>query len=388
MARNKLSEAKAKALAKPGVYGDGDGLYLRIHKGGTKSWFFIFTRDGKRRELGLGGYGGTAPVSLARAREKADKIREKLANGEDPTVDRTPAGPVTFEKCMRDLLKSKADGWKNPKHGHQWKMTLEEYAKPLHAKPIAEITVGDVEAALLPHWLERPETASRLRGRIQAVIDYAIARGWRTSANPAVWKGLLDKILPAQNVMIAHHAALAYKHAPAFIQKLRTSSGTSARAVEFMALTAARAGEVRGATFAEIDIDAATWTIPAGRMKGGKAHVVPLTDRVIQVVEAMRQQSAGDLLFVGDVSGKPISDTAMTKALRLASPDKKATLHGLRSMFRDWTGDKTEFPREVAEAALAHAVGNAVEQAYRRGSALEKRRELMDAWAAYLNGGK
>jgi len=267
-------------------------------------------------------------------------------------------------------------------------MTLEEYAKPLHDKAVAEITPGDVKAALLPHWLERPETASRLRGRIQAVIDYAIVHGWRTSANPAVWKGRLDKILPVQKVETAHHAALAYSRAPAFMKKLRTSAGTSARAVEFMALTAGRAGEVRGATFAEIDTDAATWTIPSSRMKAGKPHIVPLTDRAIQIVEAMRQQSEGDLLFVGDISGKPISDTAMTKALRLASPDKKATLHGLRSMFRDWAGDKTAFPREIAEAALAHAVGNAVEQAYRRGSALEKRRELMNAWADYLSGGQ
>ena len=236
-------------------------------------------------------------------------------------------------------------------------MTLREYAKPLHDLPIADIVIGDVKACLEPHWHARPETADRLRSRIQAVIDYGIAHGWRTAGNPARWRGLLDKVMPGHKKLAnGHHAALAYADAPAMAKALRQSSGVAARAVEFALLTAARSGEVRFATFSEIDLKARLWTIPAGRMKAGREHVVPLCDRALAIVGAMRQRATGNLVFGGGTDGKPISDTAMLKALRLASPDKQATLHGLRSTFRDWCGDKTEFPRDVAEAALAHAL--------------------------------
>jgi len=386
--RNKLSENRIKSLTKAGVYGDGDGLWLRVQKGGSKNWVFIYRRGSNRTELGLGGYGqGTAPVSLALAREKAESIRESLARGRDPAEEKREAKPKTFADCMNALLSAREGDWSNSKHAAQWKMTLKEYAKPLHKLPVADITIGDVEACLLPHWTERPETADRLRSRIQAVIDYAIAREWRSSANPARWKGLLDKVMPARKkLQRGHHAALAYGQAPAMIAGLRNSIGTAARAVEFVTLTAARSGEARFATFDEIDFDAATWTVPADRMKAGKPHVVPLVDRAVEIVKAQKESAPGDYLFGGDVGGRPISDTAMTKALRLASPDKAATLHGLRSMFRDWAGDCTAHPREVAEQALAHAVGNAVERAYRRSDALAKRRALMEDWAAYLDG--
>lgn len=388
MARHKLSDAGIRGLEKPGIYSDGDGLFLRVRNGGSRQWFFIYRRGGKRVEIGLGGYGrGTAPVSLSLAREKAEAIRQKLARGIDPREEWRPARVVTFKHCMDELLRSKEGGWTNDKHRAQWHMTLNEYAAPLHGLSISEITIGDVKACLEPHWQERPVTADRLRSRVQAVIDYGIAHGWRTAGNCARWTGLLDKIMPPrQRLGRGHHAALAYASAPKLAAKLRESSGTAARAVEFLMLTAVRTGEVRGANFDEMDFDEATWTIPAERMKAGKAHVVPLGPRALSIARAMKQRATGKLLFNGGVEDRPVSDTAMTKALRLASPDKSATLHGLRSTFRDWCGDKTTFERDVAEAALAHAVHNKVEAAYRRSTALEKRRELMLAWEGYLNG--
>lgn len=388
MARHKLSEAGIRRLENPGIYSDGDGLFLRVRKGGSRQWFFIYRRAGKRTEIGLGGYGqGTAPVPLDLAREKAAAIRGKLARGLDPRETRQPVKPVTFRRCMDELLASKEGGWKNDKHRAQWHMTLTDYAEPLHDLPIAEIAIGDVKACLEPHWQERPVTADRLRARIQAVIDYGIAHGWRTAGNCARWTGLLDKIMaPRQRLARGHHAALAYADAPKLAEGLRASSGTAARAVEFLLLTAVRCGEARFAKFGEIDMAAATWTVPAERMKAGKAHVVPLGSRALAIVAAMRQRATGQLMFAGAIDDRPISNTAMTKALRLASPDKSATVHGLRSTFRDWCGDQTDFPREVAEAALAHTVSDKTEAAYRRGSALEKRRELMSAWEGYLDG--
>jgi len=376
-----------KRLDKPGIYSDGDGLFLRVRKGGSRQWFFIYRRGGSRTEIGLGGYGqGTAPVSLALSREKAEAIRAKLARGADPRDERQPARIVTFKHCMDELLKSKENSWKNDKHRAQWHMTLKDYAEPLHGLAVADIAIGDVKACLEPHWHERPVTADRLRSRIQAVIDYGIAHGWRTAGNCARWTGLLDKIMPPRRQGRGHHAALAYDAAPQLAKGLRQSSGTAARAVEFLMLTAARTGEVRGATFAEIDTNAKTWTVPAERMKATREHVVPLSDRAMSIIEAMRQRATGELIFGGEIERRAVSDTAMTKALRLASPDRAATLHGLRSTFRDWCGDKTSFPRDIAEAALAHTLSDKTEAAYRRSTALEKRRQLMRAWEAYING--
>ncbi|PWJ87808.1 integrase [Mesorhizobium loti] len=385
MAKNKLSETRIRGLEKPGVYGDGDGLWLRVQKAGSKNWIFIYRRGADRSEIGLGGYGqGTAPVSLTLAREKAEIVRGQLARGIDPRGDRNVVKPKTFADCMDALLTAKEPEWTNAKHKAQWEMTLREYGKPLHDLPIADIVMGDVKDCLLPHWQERPETADRLRSRIQAVIDYGIAHEWRTAGNPARWRGLLDKVMPRrQKLTRGHHAALAYSDAPKMMAKLRQSSGTAARAVEFIALTAARTGEARGAVWSEIDWKANVWTCPPDRMKAGKEHRVPLSDRAIDILKAMQQRSTGDYVFGGGVDGKPVSDTAMTKALRLASPDKSATLHGLRSMFRDWAGNETTHEREVAEAALAHSIGNSVEQAYRRSDALDKRRRLMDEWSVY-----
>lgn len=399
MALNKLSESRCKSHLKPGMLGDGGGLYLRVQKPRgdlppSKNWVFVYRRGDKRVEIGLGGYGaGTAPVSLMMARSKAQVIRERLALGEDPRgSQREPkpaAKPKTFYDCMEALLESKAEGWRNPKHKHQWEMTLRDYAKPLHDMPIADIALGDVKEALLPHWHERPETADRLRMRIRAVIDYGIAHEWRKAGNPALWRGLLDKVMPARKRREReHHAALNHTQAAVTVAKLRQSTGTAARAVEFLALTVGRAGEVRGARFDEIDMAAKTWTVPADRMKAGIQHLVPLTDRALQIIEARRQKSTSMLVFEGGKENTPVSDTAMTKALRLASPDKEATLHGWRSTFRDWAGDETDHPREIIETALAHAVGNETERAYRRSDALEKRRRLMEEWGNYCDNAK
>jgi len=295
---------------------------------------------------------------------------------------------VAFSEAMEALIAVREKEWRNAKHADQWKMTLREYAKPLHAMSVADIAVDDVVRTLTPHWSARPETADRLRSRIGAVLDYAKARGLRTGDNPARWKGHLDKLLPArQKLSRGHHAAVEYTDLPATIGRLRAASGVSAMAVEFTALTAARSGEVRGAVWSEIDWKGCVWTVPPERMKSGLEHRVPLSDRAVDILKTMKQRATGKLVFGGGVEGRPISDTAMTNALRAAAGDDTVTLHGLRSSFRDWAGDCTHHPRDVCEAALAHII-QGVEAAYRRSDALAKRKVLMDDWAVYLGARK
>ncbi|WEJ32177.1 site-specific integrase [Devosia sp. SD17-2] len=381
MARNKLTETKIKSLSLPGVYSDGDGLFLRVRAGGSKQWFFITRRGGTRVELGLGGYGqGTAPVSLALAREKAQAVRERLARGEQL---HTPS--KTFAEVMEDVIAVKHASFRNDKHKAQWRMTLDTYAKALHKKPIAEVTRDDVLETLRPIWTSIPETADRTRQRIGAVIDHAKARGLYIGDNPAEWRGGLKELLPArQKLTRGHHKAVAYKDLPYVIVRLRQSVATSARAVEFAALTAARTNEVRQAKWSEIDFAARLWTVPKERMKSGKEHEVPLSDRAVAILEGQRQKATSDLVFEGGKEGAAISDTAMVKILR-ESGAGDATLHGLRSSFRDWAGDETQYPRDVAEAALAHVIKDKAEAAYRRGTALAKRAEMMQEWADYLS---
>ncbi|TPJ55950.1 site-specific integrase, partial [Mesorhizobium sp. B2-6-7] len=325
----------------------------------------------KRTELGLGGYGqGTAPVSLALAREKAEAVRLRLARGDHLSAKKT------FADVMDDVITVKESGFRNEKHKAQWSMTLREYAKPLHKKPIDAITRDDVVETLKPIWGTIPETADRLRMRIAAVMDHAKARGLYVGDNPADWRGgLKDLLPPRQKLTRGHHAALEYNEVPAAIKALRAAAGVSARAVEFTCLTAARSGEVRGATFNEFDLEAGLWTVPPERMKAGREHRVPLCDRAVEIVKAMKEIATTDTVF-------PISDTAMVKALRKATGDD-STLHGLRSSFRDWCGDETTHPRDVAEAALAHTLKDKTEAAYRRSDALQKRRILMEDWADY-----
>lgn len=388
MARHKLTESGIRTLTQPGVYGDGDGLWLRVHKGGSRNWVFIWRRRDERREIGLGGHGtGTAPVSLKLAREKADTIREALARGEDPRP-RQPKKELTFAEAMEAVLELKAQESRNAKHRQQWEMTLREYAKPLHPLPVRSISVDDVVSCLTPHWTERPETADRLRSRIGIVLDYAKARGLRTGDNPAAWRGNLDKLLPRQKKLSrGHHAALDYHDVPAVMKALRNGSSTSARALEFMVLTAGRSGEVRGATWDEIDMEKALWVIPASRMKAGAEHRVPLPARAVEILRERAAVRSGDLIFEGEREGRPISDTALVKSLRQAAPKKAATQHGFRSSFRDWAGDMTSYPREVCESALAHTI-QGVEAAYRRKDALEKRRALMSEWGRFCAGEK
>lgn len=383
MARNKLTETKVRKLDKPGIYSDGDGLYLRVRAGGSKQWVFIFKRNGKRTEEGLGGYGqGTAPVSVSLAREKADAIRERLARGE--VLD----ARKTFLDVMDDVIKVKLSSFRNEKHKAQWRMTLDTYAKPLHKMAIADITRDDVVETLKPIWTTKPETARRTRQRIEAVINHAKARSLYVGDNPADWKGGLKELLPAeQKLTRGHHDAIDYHHISPVIASLRDAVGVSARAVEFACLTAARSGEVRGMVFDEVDFKAAVWTVPAERMKAGKEHRVPLSVQALAILQERKDAATSEVVFEGGKEGAAVSDTAMMKALRTASGGA-GTLHGFRSSFRDWAGDMTAHPRDVIEAALAHTIGNATEAAYRRKDALAKRRVLMQDWANYCKSEK
>lgn len=390
MARHKLTEKTCKSLIEPGIYGDGDGLWLRVRAGGSRQWVFIYRWAGKRAELGLGGYGtGTAPVSLALAREKAEAVRQRLARDEDPKTERKAKSGKTFLDIMNDVITTKTKGFKNAKHRQQWRNTLDTYATHLHPILISKVTVDDVVETLKPIWDTIPETADRLRMRIAAVMDAAKARGLYAGDNPAAWRGNLQHLLTERSGLVrGHHAALDYKDVPITMKALQASSAVSARAVEFACLTATRSGETRGAVWPEFDLEEKLWVIPKERMKAGREHRVPLCDRAVDILKERKELATSDVVFEGGVVGGSISDTAMVKSLRAASPDKTITLHGLRSSFRDWTGDTTTHPRDIVEMALAHAIKDATEAAYRRKDALEKRRLLMDDWAAFCASAK
>jgi integrase len=352
-----------------------------------KSWSFLYTIAGKRREKGLGGF---PAVSLATARRLALKNREMVAAGRDPLeeADRKPI--PTFGTLADEYIRSHSPAWRNEKHRAQWVMTLERYAKPLRAKRVNEIQVADVLGVLEPVWTTRPETASRLRGRIEAVLDAAKARGYRNGENPAAWRGNLRHLLPSRvKLARGHHRALPFGELPDFLTDLRRQPGMAAYALEFIILTAARSAEVLGARWGEFDLHSGVWTIPALRMKGGREHRVPLSGAALEVLRNMallrRSDRPDAYVFPGACDGQPLSGMSTAMVLRRMERDKATTTHGFRSSFRDWVAECTAFPREIAEAALAHRVGNAVEQAYRRGDALDKRRELMSEWAAYLS---
>lgn len=381
----KMTAAYVRSDLKPGRHSDGEGLYLSVNKTGQKSWVLFWKRAGRVREMGLGsatGAGKVGALTLADARQAAQAARRLIASGIDPIAERRKGSAKTFGEVADALIADMAPSFRNEKHLAQWKMTLAEYAAPLRSKGVDTISTEDVLAVLKPIWQAKPETASRLRGRIEKVLDTAKARGMREGENPARWKGHLDAILPkAKKLTRGHHAALPYAEAPAFLERLRTMDGVSAVALEFTILTAARSGETRGATWAEVDLDAATWTVPAGRMKAGREHAVPLSARAVEILRRLHEDRTGDLIFPGRV-GTALSDMSLAAVLKRMKVG--ATVHGFRSAFRDWCGNETSFPRELAEEALAQAVGDAVERAYRRSAALEKRRKLMDAWAAYL----
>lgn len=396
MARNKLTATQARGLSKPGRVGDGDGLYLNVSKSGTKSWVFIYIRDGRRREMGLGAFGsGTAQVGLVAARAKADEIRAILGRGGDPFAEmrerqnRKPG--VTFNEVVKSFLATKDGSWRNEKHRAQWVMTLgPAYCSRILKKRVEQIDTNDVVAVLEPHWRSKHETASRLRGRLENVLDYAAVRGLRSGENPARWKGHIEHLLPKptaeQRMKRGHHAAVPYSNAASMVATLRSKASTSAAALEFLILTAARTGEVLGATWSEIDLEEAVWTVPATRMKAGREHRVPLSRPALALLKRLGEGNRGSpYLFPGGKENRPISATSLQKALSGVGGGDY-TLHGWRSTFRDWVAEETRFPSELAEVALAHLVGNEVERAYRRGDALEKRRGLMEAWARYLRG--
>ena len=383
-AANKLTARSVATLSEPGRHSDGGGLYLQVSPSGAKSWLFMFKRDGKRRELGLG---SVREVPLAEARQKAAEMRRRLLEGEDPRQARDrDAGPVvpTFGVFADDWCASTEGGFRNEKHKAQIRMTLgDAYCASIRGKAVDAITTDDVLAILQPIWLEKSETASRLRGRIEKVLDAAKAKGLRQGENPARWRGHLALLLPKRNkLQRGHHPAMPYKDLPAFLARLRTHDSPSALALEFAVLTVSRTQEAIAARWEEIDLKNAVWTIPAGRMKRPREHRVPLVGRALEILTRMEAIRDREFVFPGQKAGRPLSNMALLMVLRRMEIEN-ATTHGFRSCFRDWAGDTTEFQREIAEAAMSHAVGDMTEQAYRRGDALQKRRALMTLWDAF-----
>lgn len=390
---NRLSARTVQTLSEPGRHADGDGLYLVVDEGGGKRWVYLYRLAGRRREMGLG---PLRSVSLAQARELAGRARALAAQGQDPVEARQAAAPAPepapepvrkvppFSAVADAFMDDRADEWRNAKHRQQWRNTLTTYAANLWSMPVDEIGTPEVLAALRPIWREKPETASRLRGRIERVLDAAKVEGHREGENPARWRGHLEHTLPkAGKLTRGHHAALPYAEVPGFVSNLRARVADSARALELIILTAARSGEVRGMRASEVDLETAVWTVPAERMKGGRIHRVPLSRRALDLL-APRLAAIGpdDFVFTNSRGGA-LSDMVFEALFRRAKVED-ITTHGFRSSFRDWAGDETDFPREVIEAALAHLVGDDVELAYRRGDALEKRRQLMDLWASFV----
>jgi integrase len=384
---NKLNARQIAALKQDGRYSDGGGLYLVVGPGASRRWTFLFRWRGKLKEMGLG---SLASVPLADARQKASETRRLLNEGRNPIEHRKAeaaarqAVVTSFGTFADELVTGLSHGFRNEKHKAQWAMTLTRYAAPLRPKTPNEITTDDVLAVLQPLWVKRPETASRLRGRIERVLDAAKAKGLRSGENPARWRGHLDALLSKrQKLTRGHHAAMPYGELPAFIARLRASESVSALALEFTILTAARSGEVLGARWDEIDLGAKLWIVPASRMKAGREHRVPLAPRTLDILRSAEEMRTGDYVFPGQRRGKPLSVMALAMVLRRAGL-ADVTVHGFRSAIRDWAGNETSFTRELAEAALAHAVGDMTERAYRRGDALEKRRQLMSAWASFI----
>jgi integrase len=390
MARHKLTDSKIRSLTS-GIFSDGDGLYLRVQPSGTRSWCFIWRRYGARREIGLGPYGsGARHVSLATARAKAAEAREIIGAGGDPKTDmaerKAAIAVVTFGKVADEYIATMKPKWRGRSTLAAWERFAQSYASSIRKVPVDKLATDDVVRVLRPLWHDKIETATKVRERIKLVLDHAKARGLRSGDNPAQWKGHLDQILPAHSKLArSHHAAMPFGDVPTFLDRLRDADGVGARCLEFCVLTAVRSGEARGARWSEIELDAKVWTIAAERMKSEKPHRVPLSDRAMEIVREMKATAFNDLVFPGQRDNRPLSDMTLLKALKLAGAGE-FTVHGFRSSFRDWAAEETNFQREVAEAALAHAVGDAVERAYRRGDALEKRRKLMDAWAAYCAG--
>ncbi len=388
-----LTARQVQVHKAPGMLADGGGLYLQVAPSGAKSWIFRFQLNGRRRDMGLG---SLDVFGLADAREKAAAARRMVAEGVDPidhraaqqaTTMAAAAKAVTFRQSAEAYIEANRSGWSNAKHASQWSSTLERYVYPT----FGHLPVGSIDTALVckvldPIWQTKTETASRVRGRIESILDYAKVRGQREGENPARWHGHLEFTYPAKGEIapVQHHESLPYSDIPAFWPRLQVQDGLGARALELAILTAARTGEVLGARWPEIDLDGKLWRIPGERMKGGREHVVPLSDPAIALLRKLAAVRLGDLVFPGQVAERPLSNMVMHMTLRRMKVD--VTPHGFRSTFRTWVAEQTNFPAEVAEAALAHTQDDKVVAAYQRGDFAKKRAALMTAWASYIEG--
>jgi integrase len=389
----KLTTLSVRQARHRGLYGDGGGLFLQVSERGTKSWVFRFKKDGRLRVMGLG---PVHTIGLAEARERARECRRLRLDGIDPIEVRRSrqvatrleeARAMTFTECAAAYIVAHRAGWRNAKHAAQWSATLAAYVDPV----LGNLAVQSVDIALVlrvlePIWTTKPETASRVRGRIENVLDWATARGYRAGENPARWRGHLENLLPKRSKVrrVEHHAALPYPEIGPFMVELHQQEGIAARALEFTILTASRTGEVIEARWNEINIAEKLWVVPGARMKAGKEHRVPLSRRAMVIVNEMFAIRSGAYVFPGAKAGRALSNMAFLMLLRRMSRGDLTT-HGFRSSFRDWAAEVTAFPAEVAEMALAHTVSSKVEAAYRRGDLLEKRRQLAEAWAAYVD---
>lgn len=388
--------------AKAGMHADGNGLYLCVKPSGTKSWVFRFQIEGKRREMGLGALQFLEPV---KARAEAARLKSEVAAGRDPLDARRDAkraqaaeivreeaqrtrDEMTFRKASEHYISNHKAGWRNAKHAQQWGNTLKTYAFPVIGDlPVADVSAEHVVKILQPIWSTKSETASRLRMRIEAILNASKLMGWRTGENPAVYKGGLEAVLPPISKVrkVRHHPAMPFTEAASFMERLRQREGISPRALEFCILTAARSGEVRNASWPDIDLEACIWTVPADRMKAAREHRVPLSDAAVAILAAMPRHVRSNLIFPG-MQGQPMSDMSLSAVLKRMELGH-FTVHGFRSTFRDWAAETTHHASETVEMALAHTIGNKVEAAYRRGDLFAKRRELMDDWTAFLGGG-
>lgn len=394
---------------KPKRYHDGDGLYLNVTSNGAKSWVFRFMKHGKATTVGLGRY---PEISLADARISAADLRKKIHFGFDPVAEKRTISEtaraenkkgVTFDWCASEYIKAHSPSWSNLKHADQWRNTIKTYATPtIGEMDVAKIETSHIMSILEPIWQTKAETASRVRGRIENILDWAAVHKHRTGENPARLKGHIEVLLPARNkkAAVRHHPALPFNQLPSFMTELRKRIGIAARAVEFGILTGARSSEIRGMVWSELDDENDLWILPQERMKAKREHRVPLSAEALKIIADMKKIKNGDLVFPGMkiVDGKPItlSDMTLTAVLKRMDEDRTKngllgwrdkdvviTMHGFRSCFRDWTAEKTDYPSDMAEMALAHTVSNQVEAAYRRGDMMEKRRAMMQAWADY-----
>ncbi len=386
----KLTARKVDHLNDPGMYSDGNGLYLRVTKTGTKGWIHRYQMKGNRKDMGLG---TLETISLKKAREKAADNRKLITKGIDPIAAREAEeeekhklSMPTFDDCAAQVISDRATGWKNPKSAQQWTNTLNQYASPtIGTMPVDNVDTELVMRVLEPIWGVKTETASRVRNRIEIILNWARVKGYRAGENPAQWRGHLEYLLPQRNKVQKpqHHSALPYREINTFMVKLNPKTSISAKALRLTILTACRTNEVIGAAWDEIDLEQKIWTIPGNRMKMEKPHTVPLSKQVVSLLESMPRQ--GDWLFPSHQYGKHIGNMAMLVLLKREMGYADHTVHGFRSTFRDWTAEETNAANIVAEMALAHAIGSGVEKHYRRGDLLAKRALLMQQWADYCD---